>query len=413
MKNAWIPSLLLATASMLAPMPAQTPTDAQRLATACNQFGADLHAELARAGNPTASPTSIALALLLLAPGARGATLDELATVLHLPADLRGERLHAAVHELLQASGLAPAGKVDPEAPMLRLRNDLWSQTGHRLVPDYLQALRGSMLAVSHELDFRGDAETARQHINAHIAEATNGRISELLPNGVLDATTQLVLTNALWLKGQWQHAFTKGRTADAPFHMTAEVTVPVPTMHVTDQFRFAETSQWQVVVLPFAASQLQCEIIVPKAGHELAAAERAMLAGEPRAALQWNDVHVQLPRFRTTARHRLKQPLQALGLRAAFDGGLADFRGIDAAGGLLVDEVVHQTFVQVDEDGAEAAAATAVVVAPTSAAPRQQKPLKQFVADRPFAFVLRDGRTGLVLFAGRVEDPRENAAAR
>lgn len=409
MKTPRIPSLLLATAGLLAAMPAQVPPDAKLLATAVNQFGADLHAELARAGKPTASPTSIALALLLLAPGARGTTLDELAKVLHLPPELRGERLHAAVHALLQASQLAPAGKVDADAPTLRLCNDLWNQTGHRLVPDYVQVLRRSMSAGSHEVDFRGDAEAARRRINAHIAKATNDRIPELLPKDLLDAATQLVLTNALWLKGSWQHPFIKGLTADAPFHLTAEATVPVPTMHVTETFAFAESPQWQAVVLPFAASQLQCEIVVPKEGAELAAAERAMLAGEHLAALQETAVHVQLPRFRTTSSHRLKEPLQALGLRAAFDGSLADFRGIDPAGGLVVDEVVHQTWVQVDEEGAEAAAATAVVMKRGSASPRQSK---SFVADRPLAFVLRDGRTGLVLFAGRVEDPRTNAVA-
>lgn len=401
-------AFLLASASLFAQDPAPVTDDAQLLATACNRFGAALYAQLQPGGNPTASSASIALALLLLEPGARGATHDELVQVLQLPKELRGKRLHDAVHALLRASALVSEGKPDADAPTLRLANDLWNQQGQPLVPDYVRVLTQSLLAGQHDVDFQGNPEAARQQINAHVAKATNDRIPELLPKDLVDAETALVLTNALWLKGAWLHPFAKGRTGDAPFQLTAKETVPVPTMHVTEEFAFAETAQWQAVALPFAGGTLQAEFVVPKDGTELTAAERAMLAGEHLGALQHARVHVQLPRFRTASMHRLKQPLQALGLRAAFGDGEVDFRGIEPSNKLVVAEVVHQTWVQCDEDGVEAAAATAVVMKRTAAPAGEPK---AFVADRPFAFVLRCVRTGLVLFAGRVTDPRDTTA--
>lgn len=409
MKIPTIPCLLFTAASLFAQDPATVTDDSQLLATACNRFGAALHAELQPSANPTASPASIALALLLLEPGARGTTHDELAKVLQLPKELRGKRLHDAVHALLRASSLAPAGKADADAPVLRLANDLWAQKDLPLVPDFVQVLTRSLLAGQHAVDFAHDPETARKQINGHVAKVTNDRIPELLPKDLIDATTQLVLTNALWLKGAWQHPFAKRLTTDAPFHRTATETLSLPTMHVTEEFAFAETAQWRTVVLPLAGGALQVEFVVPKGDAELAVVERAMVAGEHLAALQHDRVHVQLPRFRTASMHRLKQPLQALGLRAAFDGGAVDFRGIEPSNKLVVAEVVHQTWIQADEDGVEAAAATAVVMKRTSAPVGEPK---QFVADRPFAFVLRDVGTGLVLFFGRIDDPRGGDAA-
>jgi serpin B len=393
-----ISAFLLASASLFAQDPNPVTADAQLLATACNRFGAALHAQLQPGGNPTASPASIALALLLLEPGARGTTHDELVQVLQLPKELRGKRLHDAVHALLRASSLVSEGQPDADAPTLRLANDLWNQKGQPLVADYVRVLTQSLLAGQHDVDFQRDPEAARQQINAHIAK---------LPKDLVDASTALVVTNALWLKGAWLHPFAKGRTSDAPFRLTPKATVPVPTMHATEEFAFAETAQWQAVALPFAGGTLQAEFMVPKDGAELAAVERMALAGEHLAAMQHERVHVQLPRFRTASRHRLKQPLQALGLRAAFGDGEVDFRGIEPSNKLVVADVVHQTWVQCDEDGVEAAAATAVVMKRTSAPAGEPK---QFVADRPFAFVLRDVRTGLVLFAGRVADPRGGA---
>lgn len=396
-----LPTFLLAATLSLPALAQQPPSDARRLASACNQFAADLHAQLGAAGSPTCSPGSIAIALLMLLPGARGDTATELATVLHLPEDLRGERMHEAAATLLREIGL---GRTEKPSPLV-ITNDLWVQTGHPLLAAYTDLLRGSFAAGSRQLDFRGDTEASRRFINAHIAKATNDRIRELLQPDMVLPSTRVVLTNALWFKARWEHAFWDRNTKDAPFTLADGTVVQVPTMQQTQQFSYAESDTWQGLSMPFADSTIQCEIVLPRPGESLATVERVMMAGSHLSALGGARVRVHLPRFTVTGSHGLKPALAALGLRAAFDPGRADFTGITADEPLVIDDVVHQTWIQVDEAGAEAAAATATELKAGSAMPSGEP--KLFQADRPFAFGLRDRRTGLLLFVGRVTDPR------
>ncbi|MBL9077228.1 MAG: serpin family protein [Planctomycetes bacterium] len=396
---------LLAPALTLPCLAQKPPTDTERLAAACNAFAADLHAALGPTQAPTCSPGSIAIALLMLLPGAAGATADEIATVLHLPDDLRGNRMHEAARDLLQQVGLLLPGSPnrDHEPSPLALTNDLWVQRGFALVPSYPRLLRASFGAAKHDVDFAADPDKARTAINLHVAQATGDRIRELLAEDDVNALTRVVLTNALWFKAGWAHAFTAGNTQDLPFTLADGTTVPVPTMQQQQPFGWAESDAWVAVSMPFAIGTVQFEAVVPRDGHTLAEAERALLqrsfgkmANEP--------VQVALPRFLVQAAHRLRTPLLALGMRRAFDAS-ADFSGIEPKRELFVDDVVHQTWIQVDEQGCEAAAATAVVLKVRSAVVQGQP--KQFRADRPFAFGLRDARTGLLLFVGRVTDPR------
>lgn len=382
--------------------------DARLLASAANRFGAALHAQLGAGPTPTASPGSVAVALLMLLPGARGDTEQELRTVLQLPDELRGARLHAAAKALLD--GLvqkAPGGR--DQGAQLRLVDDVWAQTGYPILPEYTNLLRSSYAANVHGVPFATDPAKARQQINGHIAAVTNQRIPELLPPDLITPATCVVLTNAIWLKAAWLHPFSEGGTASRSFTLGDGTPVDVPTMTGSETFGWSETAAWQCVALPFADCTIVAEFIVPRAGHDLATAERALLAGEPAAARQDALVHVQLPKFRVAASHRLEVPLRALGLRAAFDPKLADFTGITPRRELVVDDVVHQTWIQVDEQGAEAAAATAVVIKRGSAGGGERR---QFVADRAFAFTLREMKSGLVLFVGRVTDPRQAATA-
>ncbi|HEU4418514.1 MAG TPA: serpin family protein [Planctomycetota bacterium] len=407
----------LTPAIMLQPAMAQTPTDAQRLAAACNQFAADLHAKLSARGSPTSSPASISIALLMLLPAARAETAREIASMLHLPGDLAGERLQVAARTLLEGVGFlaAPdkaAGQQQKaeDRPVLAMTNDVWVQKGIELVPAYVELLRTSFAAGQGTLDFHADTEAARNKINAHIAKATNQRIAELLAPGVLTADTRVVLTNAVYFRGAWQHRFYPEATTKAPFHLASGTDVDVPTMRHTEHHGYAEGDEWQVLTMGFRSSRIVCDIVLPKKGCSLASAEATLRAGAYAKALTGESVEVHLPRFKAEATHSLPAPLQQLGMRAAFSQQ-ADFSGMHAGTGpddrFCVSEVVHKTWVAIDENGAEAAAATAVTLVPTSAAP--QGPPKVFRADRPFAFVLRDAATGLVLFFGRVEDPRAN----
>jgi serpin B len=384
---------------------AQKPTDAQRLVAACNQFAADLHGKLAPSDKPTCSPGSISIALLMLLPGARGNTAIELANVLHLPEDLRGERMAAAATALLEQTGVL-GGKPgsDAEPGLLCITNDIWVQTGYELLPSYVDLVRRSFGAGSYTVDF-AQSEAARERINSYIAKATNDRVKDLLPADLITPNTRVVLTNALWFKGPWEHPFRKENTKPAPFTLAGGDKVDVPTMQVAEHFAYAETDAWQCLAMPFDKGAVQCEIMLPRAGVALADAEAALLAGKYVEALRGERVQVRLPRFRVAAAHRLKEPLMALGMRDAFSDGAADFSGMDPKNDLVVTNVVHQTWIQVDEDGAEAAAATAVILRKRGGAPHGEP--KVFTADRPFAFVLRDRDTGLILFVGRVTDPR------
>jgi serpin B len=398
---------VFAAAMPLAALPAQAAADAKALAACCNRFAAALHERFAAQGAPTASPASIALVLCMLLPGAAGDTKAELEQVLQLPEDLRGARLHAAAKNLLAELGIG--GAPAHEAVTLRLANDLWTQPEFRVLSAYSTQLRDAFGSQQHAVDFRKDPAAARTRINAHVAEITNDRIPELLPADVVTAATRVVLTNAIWLKAPWFHEFTRAATQPAPFTLTDGTKVDVPTMRTTAHFAWAEAPTWQCVALPFAGGRFVCELVVAEPGA-LPAAERELLAGRITAKLATEDVAVHLPRFRVAAARRLRETLQQLGLAAAFDPARADFTGISPERGFVLDEVVHQTWIQVDEDGAEAAAATAAVMRVTAAVnPTQPKVWK---GDRPFAFVLRDRATGLILFVGRVDDPRHAPGA-
>lgn len=402
-------SALFALGTMTA-LPAQRPLgeDALALVEACNAFAGDLLPVLGQAGNPTCSPASIAIALTMLQPGARAATADELGQVLHLPPTLRGERLLTAAADLLQGLG-KPRRRTEGESQAsLTITNDLWAQQGFALQQDYVAALRRAFGAPPTLLDFAADPEAARQTINRHIADATNQRIEQLIGPGLVDTVTRVVLTNALWFRAPWTDEFAKGATVDEAFHLDGDHTVTLPTMHKTNHCGYVETEQWQAVTLSFADTTICCEIVLPRPGVAVDTALTALLRGANRKDLQHERVAIALPRFKVATSHSLREPLQRLGMRTSFTTA-ADFSGIAsgprAEDRVHVDEVVHRSWVTVDEQGAEAAAATAVVMRVGAAIPIGEP--KEFKVDRPFAFALRDAVTGLLLFVGRVDDPR------
>lgn len=400
-------SLAVPTLALPAPLVAQAPaaaaapTDMERLVKALDAFAVSMHGQLG--DTETFSPASISLALLMVLPGARGETAAELERLLALPEDLRGERLHTAVRDLV----CLLRGTTDGEAATeLRVTNDVWLQDGFALVPEYVTSLQHQFSAEAHAVDFEGEREKARATINRAIATATNERIRELVPADVIDADTRLVLTNATWLRGSWLHGFREAATKPMPFMRADGTKVEVPTMHVVEHFDHAEDERMQVVRLPFADGDVVCDLVLPRGTTSLADAERAMLDGGYAARFASESVRVALPKFTVAGKVRLREALERLGLKQAFDGERADFSGMRKEKDLCVAEVVHETWIAVDEKGAEATAATAVVMK-RAGAERPRDP-KVFAADRPFAFVLRH-RSGLVLFAGRVMDPSKS----
>jgi serpin B len=378
--------------------------DAVTLVQGNNRFAVDLYARLrGRAGNLFFSPYSLSTALAMTYAGARGRTAEQMAAVLHFGLD--PPQLHPAFAALigqLQGDGLPPGCE-------LAIANALWGQKDYGFVPAFMQLVRQSYGAGLMEVDFARAHEAARQTINACVEQQTRQKIKELLKPGILDPLTRLVLTNAIYFKGSWALPFAAERTRDEPFTTGAGRRVRVPLMQRRGEFRYMERDAFQVLELPYAGGRLCMDVFLPRQADGLAALEKALAADE---LARWTDrmrpqeVAVCLPRFTVTAEFLLNDVLSAMGMPLAFDARDADFSGLDGGKepGLFISAVVHKAYVGVNEDGTEAAAATAVVMTVRGAAPAQ---VPVFRADHPFLCVIRDTRTGSILFMGRLTEPQ------
>jgi serpin B len=378
--------------------------DAKTLAQSNNRFAADLYARLSeKEGNLFFSAYSISTALAMTYAGAEGQTEKQMAEVLRF--SLPEQHLHAAFASL-RASSHPADGKT--ARFQLRVANRLWGQRGYHFLPEFQETVKANYGGELAPVDFAGQAEAARQTINAWVETETEQKIRDLIPSGMLDATTRLVLTNAIYFKGAWTEEFKKEATKDAPFHATAQEQVSVPMMQQTHRFRYGETADVQILELPYGKSRdLSMIVLLPKEIGGLAKAE-ALLDSEKLqeslAALRSREVHVFLPRFKMTSQFQLKDVLVSMGMPLAFSRQ-ADFSGISTEEPLHISAVVHKAFVDVNEEGTEAAAATAVGIRVT-AAPRRDEPVV-FKADRPFVFLIRDNRSGSLLFVGRLMNPQ------
>lgn len=400
-----------------------------QLVAGSNAFAFDLYSELrSEPGNLFFSPWSIESVLAMGAEGAAGSTASEMLAAGHLPVDAAARRsAFAALYNALN----------QPEAAyQLSTANALWVQDAYPLRETYRQTVLDYYAGGAQNLDFVGQSEQSRATINAWVERQTQERIKDLLPPRSLDELTRLVLTNAIYFKGKWEHEFDPQRTTDGEFWVAPEQSVAARFMGLdggSANVPYAENEQWQVVSLPykdgdlsrlvedpaaelkpgtvpdwFGKSNLSLIAVLPREGVSLDALEKELSLkkwDEIRAALQTQKVIVQLPRFKFDSKYTLNDPLQALGMNAAFKPGAADFSGMTDADELYVSFVIHQAFVEVNEEGTEAAAATGMGMATTSA-PVNQPPL--FRAERPFLFAIVHEASGAILFLGRLSDPTE-----
>lgn len=387
------------------------PTDEQArlFGEASNAFGLELWAHLrAQRGNAVFSPASVALALDMTFGGARGETAAELARVLHAPSD--PQVLHTAAGNVLSTWN-------DPsrDAYTLAVANRLFGERTYSFEEPFLALTRTTYGAPLEGLDFRGAPDPARVHINGWVAGQTRDRIRDLLPPDSIDGDTRLVLVNAVYFLAQWAAPFERFETRPQPFWVDGgSEQVFVPTMHRVGSMRYGATDTAQVLELPYRQNEVAMTLVVPRARDGVSALEEGLDAArlsEWVAALRpGRRVAAALPKFRIAPASAvaLRPHLEALGMRLAFTRD-ADFTGIaappDPTDRLFVSAVFHKAFVEVDERGTEAAAATAVAMARAGAAP-EESPMA-FRADRPFLFFIRDLRSGTVLFMGRVTDPR------
>jgi serpin B len=368
-------------------------------AESCNGFGINLFQYLAgeEDGNLCVSPLSVAAALTMTYAGARGDTAGEMADVLQIKGDT--EAVHAAYGALMKTLTHKGEGK-----DVLDIANALWPQRGYAFRKAYIDLVRKEYQAGLEELDYTSDPEGCRKTINEWVARKTHDKIEELLGAGTITPATALVLTNAVYFAGTWVHAFPEEATRPMPFHVGGGDPVDVPTMSGKATYGYFEDDAVQVLEMDYKSGELSMVVVLPRERDGLADLDLtpsrldAMVDG-----LNPREVQVFVPKFTMEQSFSLAEVLAGMGMPTAFTAQ-ADFTGMAEKRELFISAVEHETYIKVDEEGTEAAAATAVVVTRTSAAVGPRPPV--FKADHPFVYLIRHKVSGAILFLGRVVEP-------
>jgi serpin B len=388
------------------PTPAPPTAATAALATASNSFGLDLWSRVrAEPGNISISPASISIALAMTGAGAKGETAAEMKQVLRL-----GAGADVAVADWGQ---LATALQDKSRSLVLRIANRLFGEQSYKFEAAYLDQTRAAFGAPLEPVDFAGAPEPAREHINQWVADQTEQRIQDLLPPRAIDSSTRLVLVNAIYFLADWQHPFEKHATREQPFTVAPGKTVPAMLMVRRGNYRMAKGNGVSVLELPYAGGDAAMLVVLPDQVDGLEAVERSLDAAKLTTwmqALGPQEILVWLPRFKVDPPKAMEigKELKALGMQRAFDRERADFTGIAnpprPSDRLFIGAVFHKAFVKVDEKGTEAAAATAVSMPRGGGPPR---PVPELKVDHPFLFFIVDRASGLLLFMGRVTEPK------
>jgi serpin B len=371
-----------------------------------NAFALALYHRLNTAdGNLFFSPFSISTCLGMTYAGARGRTASQMALTLHFSTG--SEQTAVAFCALLKTVLPSPS----PKGVEFDTANGLWGKKERPLLPAFVNSAAQDYGAAVEQADFVNAPEPVRQEINNWVKGKTRGRIEDLLEPGVVSKTTRLVLVNAIYFKGQWKQQFATNETSTALFAVGADRKEPVRLMHLTASFKYLETEGLQLLELPYETGALSMVVLLPRQADGLKALEAELNASSLDrwlAAARAGKVNVFLPRFKLKERLRLAGTLAGMGMPEAFSLG-ADFSGINGRRDLFISEVVHQAFVDVNEQGTEAAAATATVMKPTAII--RPAPIPTFRADHPFLFLIRHNPSGSIIFLGRLASPAAQAS--
>lgn len=369
----------------------------KEVVNANNKFAFDLYSQLNKSedGNIFYSPYSISAALAMTYEGARGQTAEEIKSVFHFPES-----------NILRPNFAVIYNEINKKDKPYKLStgNALWVQQNYKFLEEYLSTVEKYYGGKAANLDFAGETEKSRQTINTFIEQQTANRIKDLIPQGILDAATKLVLTNAIYFKGTWVWEFDKADTREQDFKISPTNIVKTPMMHMDIEkakFNYADVGDLQILELPYKGDEISMLVLLPT-GH--------LDTIEPNLTIEklneWkNEMKeekldaISLPKFEFDTKYFMKETLSAMGMPTAF--GNADFSGMTGTRSLFIDQVIHQAFVKVDEEGTEAAGATAVGMNESAVMQR-----KVFNADHPFVFVIQEKNTGNILFLGRVVDP-------
>ncbi len=386
-----------------------TEHDIEEVELANNMFGFDMLNELRLSASEKGeenenifySPYSIFSALAMTYEGAQGQTAKEMKSLFYFPDN-----------EILRPGFAGIYSTINDEGRNYELRtgNALWIQEDYELLDEYTQTVEDYYGGKSTNLDFRNQNEESRQTINTFIEEQTNDRIKNLIPENHLPKDTMLVLTNAIYFLGNWEYEFDPEETREEGFWINPEESVEVEMMTMSPdvaRFNYTETDELQIIELPYEGGGVSMFIMLPESeiddiSHKLNNEDVEELMGDMR---ERELSEISIPKFKLETDYNLNNVLSSMGMPSAFSESAADFSGITGGRDLFIDSVLHKAFIEVDEEGTEAAAATGVVMRQTSA-PSQPPP--RFIANNPFVFFIRDNKTGTNLFTGVVKDPSE-----
>jgi serpin B len=394
-------ALVVAAAASFPGAPADPASTAAAAAVVAGntRFALDLYRRLGTTeGNIFFSPYSISTALAMTYAGAGGTTRQQLAETLHFIPD--GRTIHPAFSSLQsQLKGEQEQGRLE-----LSIANALWVEQDFPLLKPFTDLTGRYYESGLNRVDFQQDGEKARRTINAWVEEKTKNKIQELITPGVLDSLTRLVLTNAIYFKGNWARKFKPDRTKEAQFWLAPGTAVTVPMMNGQDEFGYTEDEALQALEMPYAGDNLSMIILLPRVVDGLKGLDDMLSPEELSTRLDGvrkREVRVCMPKFTMTAQFELAKTLGAMGMPEAFSDA-ADFSGMTGGRDLYISAVVHKAFVEVNEEGTEAAAATGVAMRLTAA----PAPPPLFRADHPFLFLIRHKPSGSILFMGRVARP-------
>jgi len=382
-------------------------SDIKNVVDANNQFALDYYSKLKSkdSGNIFFSPFSISSAFVMTYEGAKSETAEEMRSVFYFPEDSNLRRTeYASIFDELN--------KGDKKYK-LSSANALWAQQDYQFSKDYFDNVEKYYSGKATNLDFKKDPEGSRITINSWVENQTNEKIKDLIPSGLINTMTKLVLTNAIYFKGEWVKQFNKNDTKEENFRTSNGGAVKAQMMQRTDDeaiFNYAENSDLQILEMPYSGNELSILLLLPKNDNltKLESILSTKNISDWKKNLEEQRVKIYIPKFKFETKYFMADDLKEMGMPLAFSDS-ADFSGMTASGkkDLKIDEAIHQAFVEVNEEGTEAAAATAVIMAPLGAAGPQKEPkIPIFRADHPFIFLIQQKSTGDILFMGRVVNP-------
>jgi serpin B len=355
---------------------------------------------LAPKGNLFLSPYSISTALAMTYAGAERETKTQIANVFHFT--LPKQNLYSAFDDLQKQ--LIQEDK--SHGYQLLIANALWGQKGAPFLEEFIKLNNDYFGAGLRQLDFVYETEASRQIINSWIEEKTNKKIKNLIPSNAIEKETVLVLTDAIYFKGEWKTKFDKSKTKNSDFTISANQIIKVPLMNLKNNFKYYADEKFQAVELPYKGNEISMLVLLPNETESLKELEKNFTADTLNTVLSKMDeiiVDVYFPRFKMTwGSFSLNKSLIALGMPDAFNSEKADFSGINGKRGIWISNVFHKAFIEVNEEGTEAAAGTGVVIVKSF----HVEPI--FRADHPFIFIIKDNRSGSILFMGRLMNPSE-----